>query len=136
MPAIATLQEVFDNMEHGLYDMTRDGKCSGCGNCCSNYLPLSKDEIRDIKYYIRLKGIREQRHVVGPLAKPLIDLTCPFLDETKPDKKCAIYEHRPEICRTFMCNVPPSKAPIEDRMQFMRTHFPVNVRATFFGGKA
>lgn len=28
---IGTLQQAFDDMEHGVYDFTKDGKCSGCG---------------------------------------------------------------------------------------------------------
>lgn len=27
---IGTLQQVFEDMEHGVYDFTKDGKCSGC----------------------------------------------------------------------------------------------------------
>lgn len=26
---IGTLQQVFEDMEHGVYDFTKDGKCSG-----------------------------------------------------------------------------------------------------------
>ena len=79
-------------------DFTDNGKCSNCGNCCSNMLPLSEKEINHIKKYIKLHNIKEQRHnaMVG------IDMTCPFRDEA--NKKCLIYEVRPQICRQFMCN--------------------------------
>lgn len=79
-------------------DFTVDGKCSSCGKCCSNMLPMSKEEVIRIKGYIRGKGIKEQRHngMVG------VDMTCPFRDEA--NKKCLIYEIRPAICRQFMCN--------------------------------
>lgn len=79
-------------------DYTDNGKCSNCGQCCSNALPLSENEIRRIKVYIKEKGIKEQRHngMVGT------DMTCPFRDEA--NHKCLIYDIRPEICRQFMCN--------------------------------
>lgn len=46
---IGTLQQVYEDMEHGVYDFTKDGKCSSCGACCSNYLPLSSGEIKEIR---------------------------------------------------------------------------------------
>lgn len=36
---IGTLQQAYEDMESGVYDFTKDGKCSGCGQCCMNYLP-------------------------------------------------------------------------------------------------
>lgn len=43
---IGTLKQVYEDMEHGVCDFTKDGKCSGCGQCCSVYLPLSPGEIK------------------------------------------------------------------------------------------
>ena len=79
-------------------DFTKNGKCSNCGQCCSNVLPLSDSEVKRIKEYIKKHNIKEQRHnaMVGT------DMTCPFRDEA--NKKCLIYKIRPEICRQFMCN--------------------------------
>lgn len=51
---IGTLQQVFEDMERGVYDFTKDGKCSGCGQCCSVYLPLSSVEIKEIRRYIQV----------------------------------------------------------------------------------
>lgn len=79
-------------------DYTNNGKCSNCGRCCSNLLPLTDDEIVRIKKYIKKHNIKKQVHNV--LEK--IDMNCPFRDEI--NKKCLIYEIRPEICRQFMCN--------------------------------
>lgn len=79
-------------------DFTENGKCSNCGACCSNCLPLSDAEVNRIKAYIKKRGIKEQRHnvITG------IDMTCPFRDDA--NKKCLIYEIRPAICRSFVCN--------------------------------
>lgn len=31
---IGTLQQIYEDMEHGVYDFTKDEKCSSCGACC------------------------------------------------------------------------------------------------------
>lgn len=79
-------------------DFTIQGKCSSCGQCCSNLLPLSNEEVSRIKSYIKKHKIKEQRHnaMMG------VDMTCPFRDEA--NRKCLIYPIRPAICREFMCN--------------------------------
>ena len=46
-------------------DKTQDGKCSNCGQCCSDLLPLSEKEVRAIKKYISEHHIKEQRHNVA-----------------------------------------------------------------------
>lgn len=128
---IATLQQALDDMEHGVYDFTKDGKCTGCSQCCSRFLPLSEREIKDIKRYIAKHHIKECRHG-APLANNLEDWTCPFLDDTKPKDKCTIYQVRPQICRAFVCNQPPSKVRANKEL-FWRTRKPVDMREEFFG---
>ena len=41
---IGTIQKMIKDMEHGVYDFTKDGKCSRCGACCSDLLPISESE--------------------------------------------------------------------------------------------
>lgn len=79
-------------------DFTINGKCSQCGQCCSNCLPMTKEEVARIKKHIAKWHIKEQRHNVINGT----DWTCPFRDEAH--KRCTIYEVRPWICRQFMCN--------------------------------
>lgn len=113
-------------MEHTVTDFTKDGKCSNCGQCCSNLLPLSAQEVNRIKAYIRKHGIKEQRHnvMMG------YDMTCPFRDEA--NRKCLIYEIRPAICRQFMCNYKQ-----EDLMRAKQAFHNINrvvfMRSEFFG---
>lgn len=129
---IGTLQQVYEDMEHGVYDFTKDGKCSGCGQCCSSILPLSSSEIKEIKRYIKKHHIKEQKHMIAPTKEPLLDMTCPFLDTSKEKEKCTIYSVRPKICRCFICNQPPSKIR-DNKEQFWRTRKPCDMRETFFG---
>ena len=129
---IGTIQEVISDMESGVMDFTKNGKCTGCGECCSVLLPLSEKEIRKIKRYVEKHHITEKRHF-APTAELLYDMTCPFLDGSKEKDKCTVYSVRPAICRTFICNQPPSKVR-ENKELFWRTRMPVNMRETFFGG--
>ena len=101
---IGSLEEVYKSMEDGTYDFTDNGKCTSCGACCSAILPMTRNEIREIKRYIRKKNIKLSNHVVGTpfLQKPEIDMTCPFRDNV--NRICKIYEFRPVICRTFRCD--------------------------------
>lgn len=86
-----------------LTDRTVDGKCIGCGTCCSDFLPISKEEIRKIRKYVRKNNIKEQKH----LFHMGYDLTCPFRDEA--NRRCVIYQIRPQICREFKCDYDPEK---------------------------
>lgn len=56
MECMSALAVIAKGMEDNLYNYTVDGKCSKCGNCCSDILPLSDDEIRRIHKYVRQKG--------------------------------------------------------------------------------
>ena len=57
-------------------------------------------------------------------------MTCPFRDEA--NKKCLIYDVRPQICKQFVCN-----HTIEDikksRLDFHKTNRVVFMRNEFFG---
>ena len=114
--------------ENGPYDNTKNGKCSQCGECCGNILPMTKKEVQDIRKYITKNNIKEYKRVV-PLANPILDLTCPFLDDNKKTEKCRIYEVRPFICRHFVCNMQKDKFPKEF---FENEYEAINVRETFF----
>ena len=107
-------------------DFTINGKCSQCGQCCSNLLPLSDKEIARIKAYVKKHGIKEQRHN----ALMAVDMTCPFRDER--NKKCLIYEIRPEICRVFQCNQ-ERDVIVANKMRMHGVNNVVLMRNEFFG---
>lgn len=88
-----TEKETFNTL-----DYTCNGECSRCGECCTPLLPLTLDEIKVIKDYIKEKDIKP----VSVIRGNNIYFRCPFYD---PDKKCCnIYEVRPEVCRAFTCH--------------------------------
>lgn len=123
---------ILDDMEHGVYNFCKDGKCIECGNCCSNILPLSESEIKDIERYIKKKHITECNHLSPNNCQ--LDLTCPFLDTSKDLHKCKIYPVRPKICRIFKCDQPPSKINVNKEL-FAKTRRIILMREQFFNNK-
>lgn len=128
---IGTIQEMVNDYKSGLYNFTHDGKCSECGNCCSRYLAMNNKEINTIREYIKRHGIVQQKHALFVHKDPLFDATCPFLDDTKSNHKCTIYEVRPLICREFKCD----KWQEVDRSSvlYKSNLHPVDATEVFFG---
>lgn len=130
---VASGAEYLEDMRRWLveggYDYTVNGECSGCGECCSNLLPMTRREIDAIKRYVKRHGIKPQKHFV-PTRNPMYDMVCPFRDNT--NRRCVIYDVRPDICRVYRCD----KATRGDFSVEMSGEFGdyglVNVRETFF----
>lgn len=127
---IGTLEQMIENMDHGVYDFTVDGECSQCGACCSNLLPVSSKEVKEIHRYVKKHHIPEQKRLT-PLADVALDLTCPFRSET--EKKCLIYSVRPQICRSFRCDYPRRHIQMNKEMLHKRYQV-VDMRKEFYGG--
>ena len=115
-------------MEDNIYNFTKDGKCSGCGNYCSNLLPMSQKEVKIIHKYVKKHSIKECVHM-PPTKEPVFDMTCPFRDNTKGI--CTIYEVRPEICKQFICD--SEKRVKHNRELLKQTRDIIEVRSEFYG---
>lgn len=124
-----TFEDMVNDFNNGTFNLTKNGKCTQCGKCCGNLLPMTDEEVLTIKNYIKKNNIKEHSHIVALLAKPTIDMTCPFLDDSKSCEKCTIYEVRPKICRDFICD--PKQRPKVDLEWGLKCK-PVNVREEFF----
>ena len=113
-------------------DFTNNGVCSQCGNCCSNLLSLTKNEIERIQKYVKKHRIKP--HVINaPLQNPTIDMTCPFLNMEKSSERCNIYPVRPYICRRFNCSEPNGISyTVEDIAYAKQERITVDMRSTFF----
>ena len=83
-------------------DFTIDGKCSNCGGCCTNLIPMTRAEFLAIKGHIEKFKIKPCKRPCFPFRKVMVDLTCPFRDEE--ERICTIYKVRPTVCQVFMCN--------------------------------
>ena len=84
-------------------NLTCKGKCSRCGGCCMPCVPITLEEYYKIKDYIKENDIPYE--VPQPYftsnGQQEIDLRCCFYD--KKNKKCKIYDVRPEVCRSYSC---------------------------------
>lgn len=123
------ISKLQDEMERGVHDYTKGGKCSECGRCCSTLLPMSKNEERVIRKYIKKHHIEPVKRVL-PTRRDCIDLVCPFLDFGANEKKCLIYPVRPKICKVFQCNQPPSTIRI-NKENFNQTRQIYNMNDLF-----
>lgn len=107
-------------------DYTKDGSCSGCGACCTNYLPTTKRELSILRRWIKKNNFKPSSsedldidsvltaNTDAEVAAHVIDATCPFLD--KKTQKCVCYDVRPTICKIFSCNSALVKVPINSKM--------------------
>lgn len=115
-----------DNLKikvHDCKDFTCNGKCSKCGACCSNLLPLTKVEIKRLKRLVKRKNLKPHRHNV---ANAIYDMTCPFLTS---DHKCSIYDERPVICKIFLCS---KQSMSINELKGMWNAKPTNIREEIF----
>ena len=76
-------------------DFTNKGKCSNCGECCSDILPLTDADISRIKEHLKTKKIEQNN-------KGANVILCPFRNNIA--RQCMIYSVRPVICRIFKCD--------------------------------
>lgn len=128
------LSETRTEMEHGVYNFTHNGECVKCGSCCSNLLPLSASEIKDIKKYVKKHHIKEEKHFVPVSTSTMFDFTCPFLHNGDNEHVCVIYQVRPMVCRLFKCD--QSREVIETNKRKLRgSRMIFDVRDTFFREK-
>jgi len=82
--------------------------CSNCGDCCCAYPTVSAIEVKTIKKYIKDNNTKELIHK----RNGRLESICTF--RNREDKKCNIYEVRPEICRLFICSGGPLGITKED----------------------
>ena len=74
------------------------GNCSRCGECCAATLPITREEEKNIRKYIKENKIEPEFFQTDKD----MNLNCCFYD--RKNKVCKIYKVRPKICRSFKCN--------------------------------
>lgn len=83
-------------------DMTCNGECSRCGECCGLYIPFNDTDIDIIKQYVKEHNIQPQKRLVITEDGETFEARCCFYD--KDNKCCTIYPVRPFVCRDFICS--------------------------------
>lgn len=73
-----------------------DGICSRCGDCCSDILPVTDEELNKLRKFVRSRKYKPNTQVkIGMMVR--YDMTCPFLNSES--RHCDVYDIRPEVCR-------------------------------------
>lgn len=84
-------------------DLTHNGQCSRCGQCCGSLLPVTDAEMQTLREHIRRNGITPS----VPNKDTFVTLQCPLLQPAtavSPHAVCKAYNARPAICRVFRCD--------------------------------
>lgn len=98
----------------------RKGECDGCGLCCEIIARVELDFNENEPEWLAARGLPRE----GTKWFTIID-PCPQLQE---DKKCGIYEDRPNTCREF-----PTKP--DDLVELSCTYwFEHKITGQTFGG--
>ena len=74
-----TVEEILKTIVEGTGRITDNsllGRCSKCGECCTNFLPISQREVDIIQKYVINNKIRPQTHMLVMQNR----LTCPYYD--------------------------------------------------------
>lgn len=88
----------------GVTDFTQNNNCSRCGQCCSSHIPLTYEDIVQLRKYIKKYNISPSDHAHG-CNSTYVDLLCPFLNNDDPTNCiCTVYDARPAICKLFSCS--------------------------------
>ena len=111
------------------HDHCVDGKCSGCGECCADLLPVTPEEIRKIKAYVEKHHIKERKGAPF-FDRNAVDLTCPL--RNNEERRCEVYPVRPLICREFICSKSLQQAK-HDRDLIHASRAPHSMRWEIFG---
>lgn len=115
------LKEIMEKFANGKYkpiNLTCNGKCSKCGECCGNILPIDQEDLEKIKDYVLKNEILPQKQILVMKQK----LQCPYYNGNK-EKGCSIYMARPKICRIFKCD----EIPGYEQFLTLKDTIPVNM---------
>lgn len=97
----------------------KNEKCSKCGECCTPFLPMTKNEVKMVRDYLKNHSKIKEKALENPIFKDgKIIIRCCFYDANK--KECMIYPVRPLICQMYKCN--QSKLKIEKNKDFVIAH--------------
>ena len=97
----AEKNQLFEKLNN-IYDTLPKGKCTGCGNCCMEYVGINLIEFLNIYNYLQDKDELRKKSIGRIMDYYFMEFmekkSCPFKDE---NNMCLIYEVRPLNCRLF-----------------------------------
>lgn len=108
MKKLITFDEILKNgVDEEVVDLNNPS-CSQCNECCTMFALITKEEYLSLRKFLRTdkEGKRLYKDARKRFDKNYtrydrgVDTLCPF---TTTNKKCAIYDKRPSICKKFHC---------------------------------
>lgn len=123
----SSIESYLDSDRH-VTDFTNNGVCSQCGGCCTDLLYVSEKDIKTIKKYMEKHEIHEHTNRSVLDTTSAVDITCPFLTD---EGSCQIYEVRPNICKTFKCDM-SEKEIIQNQNRYKSRFKLQSMRDLFF----
>lgn len=103
-----------------IVDRTCDHKCSCCGSCCTEFIPLTRKEVNTIKDYLKAHPEIKGNWLSNEDTENLYAF-CPFLN--KDTDRCDIYPVRPFVCRDFKCDKSMDKIELNRRRYAERAEY-------------
>lgn len=76
----------------------KNHECSRCGQCCAICIPITREEEKRIRNYVKENNIQPE----NLFENDNFYVTCCFYD--RKNKCCKIYPARPNICQSFKCD--------------------------------
>lgn len=110
MGTYGSLEDILKTQKESYVNKCVEGKCSSCGECCTDMLPLNDAEVKRLKAYAERHNLKENRHNLF-WDKNATDLTCPFRNNEL--NICEVYPVRPVICREFICSKSLEQAKVD-----------------------
>jgi Fe-S-cluster containining protein len=101
----AKLSEMLIDYSKGVVDL-HNPSCVDCNECCSMGAMITPEEYKHLSHFLRKD--KRGKEIYNSGLKLIIDhakhntlyYMCPF----SINKRCSIYNKRPEICRAFHCS--------------------------------
>lgn len=108
-------------------DKTINGVCTCCGECCTNVLLATENEIANVKKYIKKHDIKPviYNNILFKKSSESSNI-CPFLNK---DNQCNIYKVRFSLCRHFDCS---KQRVVDDELPYHLGIKAIDALGTFF----
>ncbi|MGL5176122.1 MAG: YkgJ family cysteine cluster protein [Cetobacterium sp.] len=101
----------------GSVNLSPDGNCNSCNECCSILSPVSPKELQVLKRLFTRKIEKNYyKHLIHYKGEGIPSI-CPF--SCYETKKCLIYSLRPTVCKKYHCNPDYAKIPTAEDFKNM-----------------
>lgn len=108
MAEIKSFQDYMDDLEKDEDTDMNNPSCIACNECCTATATITMEEYKTLQEYFTTDKQGRKLFNIGKnkikkhLRKGVIYMMCPLTNDE--NKKCSIYDMRPEICKLYHCS--------------------------------